>query len=459
MENNLKQSSFKGIIGVSQSDITPHSDCFMKNWGASSHNTASGIHQPLKLTCITFQTSKEQKPLILIAADLGWWKSMDNEWSLRGRLLKALDTEESNLMFCLSHTHAGPSICTGDVNKDEVYKIEEYLSFIVEKAVDAVKHAKSVAMPACLSWAYGKCGLAKNRDLKQSERYVVGFNPNGEADDTLLVGRITNLQEKTIATIVNYACHPTILAWQNRLISPDYIGTMRYIVEEKTLAPCLFLQGASGELAPAEQYVTDIEVVESAGREVGYAVLSALESLGSSQTRLAYSKTVESGAPLAVWERMPYISSDVLSVKMLKVKLPLKSLPPLEEIEFKWEECKDLPVKERLMRQLRVRKAVGNGDYASVPLWVWQLGDSFLIGHPNEAYSYFQKEIRQQLAPYKVAVINIVNGHIGYLPQQELYNENIYSVWQTPFAKGSLEIMTNKAVEAIENMSKFTLAQ
>mgnify|MGYP006172841585 CR=1 FL=1 len=35
----------------------------------------------------------------------------------------------------------------------------------------------------------------------------------------------------TLGTIVNYACHPTTLAWENRDISPDYIGAMREVID------------------------------------------------------------------------------------------------------------------------------------------------------------------------------------------------------------------------------------
>ena len=51
---------------------------------------------------------------------------------------------------------------------------------------------------------------------------------------------------KFSAVIVNYACHPTTLAWDNRAISPDWIGAMRENVEAAAGGICMFLQGASG---------------------------------------------------------------------------------------------------------------------------------------------------------------------------------------------------------------------
>ncbi len=449
-----KHPSFTGLIGVAQEDITPPIGIYSRNWGAAKHDVAEGIHQSLMLTCMTFQSSAGEKPLVLIAADLGWWKNSGDEWILRSKLLKALALEPSQVMFCLSHTHAGPSICRDDASSTGGQFIEQYLHLILESAIRATQQAGATAIPATLTWHYGKCALATNRDLAQpdKERFVVGFNPEQEADDTLLVGRVTDGQNRIFGTIVNYACHPTTLAWDNRLISPDYIGSMRETVELQTQAPCLFLQGASGDLAPAEQYVGDTGVAETYGRQLGYAVLATLEAMLPPQTQLSFSKVVESGAPLAIWERSAHESSSILSVQMVEVDLPLKPLPPLPDIEQQWRECKDRVLKERLWRKCGIRKAVGDGNHARICLWIWRLGDSFLIGQPNEAYSEFQLELRRQLAPYAVGVMNVVNGSIGYLPPQKLYDKDLYAVWQTPFASGSLELLTKKAIDVAKEM-------
>ena len=77
---------------------------------------------------------------------------------------------------------------------------------------------------------------------------------------------------------------------------------MREVVEEHTGgAPCLFLQGASGELGPAHQYVGDPAVADQHGRRLGFSALSALEGMLPPGQALRYDGVVESGAPLAVW--------------------------------------------------------------------------------------------------------------------------------------------------------------
>src|SRR5205085_7849062 len=47
----------------------------------------------------------------------------------------------------------------------------------------------------------------------------------------------------------NFAAHPTMLPWQERKFSADYPGAMAALVEKETGAPCLFLQGAAGDMS------------------------------------------------------------------------------------------------------------------------------------------------------------------------------------------------------------------
>lgn len=449
-----QNSSFEGLIGVAQSDITPPVNIYSRNWGAAEHDIAEGIHRPLILTCITFQSSKKNKPLVLIGADLGWWKNSSGELIFRNKILKFLNLEPSNLMFCLSHTHAGPSICQDDVSNAGGELIETYLDFLFNATVEATKRALSTASKSTLTWAYGKCNLASNRDLPQTEknRFVVGFNPTQKVDDTLLVGRVTNNENKIVATIINYACHPTTLAWQNRLISPDYIGSMRELVESGTQAPCLFLQGASGELAPAQQYTGDVKVADKHGRRLGYSVMAVLESMQAPKKEISFVKVVESGAPLALWEAITYHPQTNLSCKLIEVEYNLNELPPLEEIEQQHKACEDRVMKERLWRKRGIRLDLGDGNSVKVPLWVWKLGNSLLIGQPNESYSEFQIKVRDELSLVTVVVMNLVNGSIGYLPPASLYKKDIYSVWQSPFAAGSLEKLTETAINKAKDL-------
>src|SRR6185436_18967814 len=123
---------------------------------------------------------------------------------------------------------------------------------VAERAAQLVQECCARLTPAGIVYGQGRCSLAAHRDFFDEGRFVCGFNPGGPADDTVLVARVTDETGRLLATVVNYACHPTTLAWENSLISPDYIGAMREVVEKETGVPCVFLQGASGDIGPKE---------------------------------------------------------------------------------------------------------------------------------------------------------------------------------------------------------------
>jgi hypothetical protein len=438
-------TAFAGDIGVAREDITPPVGIYARNWGAAAHDAAEGVHRPLTLTALALSDSTGI-PLILISADLGWWTSREDEWGVRGALLGTLGLDPARVLISLSHTHAGPNLSRENRDKPGGALISPYLDTLRDVAIRATRAALDLRRPARLSWRYGRCDLATNRDLASSDgkRFLVGANPGEAADDALLVGRIEDAGNgKIVVVLVNYACHPTTLASENRLLSPDYVGAMREIIESAVGAPCLFLQGASGDLAPAEDKVGDPGVADRNGRRLGYAALAVLE--GWPEACLTLDAVVESGAPLAVFRIRPAGLSKELRASLHTIDLPLKPLPTVAEIEEAWKQCTDRVIRERLWRQRGVRRIVGDGVTSPIPLWAWRIGEALLIAQPNEAYSRFQLELRSRFQPRPVAVLNVTNGYGGYLPPRAHYSRDQYSVSVSPFAEGCLEMATAAA--------------
>jgi len=252
---------------------------------------------------------------------------------------------------------------------------------------------------------------------------------------------VTTLEGKTIATVVNYACHPTILAWKNTSISPDFIGKMREIVERDEHGLCLFLQGASGDLAPKHQYVDDFETVNQAGRCLGYAVLSLLYQMNNPGKGFFYEGAVESGAPLAVWvERVSNDFPKSIVAKVVTVDFPLKAdMPTSAELQDAIIRSEDDFSTERLRRLYLVRQAVGDLSTYSVDHLIWLIGDIVVVAIPNEIYSEAQVRVRALARSYPVLVITLANGGRGYLVPHKYYDKDIYAVNQSPFARGAME--------------------
>lgn len=451
--------AFVGTVGIARADITPPPGIYCRNWGAAAHDIARGVHRPLSLTAVALDDRSGGRPLVLIDADLGWWSGPAHERLFRQRLLAALDLPPERLLFALTHTHAAPPLTRPEPHWPGGDLLVPYQEAVWQAACDAGLRAIAAAEPARVEWQLGSCRLAANRDLPEPVaagggtvpgRVVCGYHPGGEADDTLLVGRITTAAGRPLATIVNYACHPTTLAWDNALVSPDYVGALRETIESATNgAPAVFLQGASGDLAPRHQYVGDPAVADAHGRQLAHAALATREAMAPPGTTLVFDRVVESGAPLAVWRherREPTSAMTTIAARRVTVDLPLKDWPTAAAIAADIAACRDRTLGERLRRRLRIRESIGDGTTFPLELWGWRVGEALVLGSMAEAYSRLQRRLRAEFPDRAVVWLNLVNGSIGYLPPAEHYDVDVYPVWQTPFDRGSLERVEEAAV-------------
>src|SRR5829696_5044781 len=279
----FRHSSFCGRIGIARADITPPIGIYARNWGAAKHDVARAIHRPLFLTAVTLSPSSDGQALVLVEADLGWWKSLQTCRNFLGRLHEALAVAPGNLIFALSHTHSAPPLMDADDSLSGSDLHKAWMTELFESTVRTVRDALQHQFEGTIDWHAGRCNLATNRDLPDPnplrKRIICGYNPDGDPDDALLVGRITDAAGQIRGTVVNYACHPTTLAWENAAISPDYVGAMRETMQHATNAPAVFLLGACGQLAPRYQYVGDPKVADRHGRELGFSALATLNGM------------------------------------------------------------------------------------------------------------------------------------------------------------------------------------
>ncbi|MFF1539998.1 hypothetical protein ACFVWL_07970 [Microbacterium sp. NPDC058269] len=435
-------------IGVARRDITPPVGIRAKNWGPADWERSEGAHRPFELTALAV-IAADDRPRVLLAVDGTWWRRVADEQSVRGTILDALGLDPDQLMLSLSHTHAGAVLCAADAHLPGGELIPGYLQALAAAGIAAGREALENAVPGLIEWTTGRCTLAADRELDVDGRALVGYNPAATADDTVTIGRLS-VDGAVRGTLVNYACHPTTLAWQSREVSPDYVGSMREVVESATGAPCLFVQGASGELAPREQYTGDVAVADRHGRSLGHAVLAALDALPVPGEELTLDGIVESGAPLAIWMGRAAGGGEDAAGSVTSVELPLRDLPTLDALAEEWKDIDPRSREERLGRARNLREGYIDGPTVSHPVWAWRLGDAVIVGHPGEAYSRLQTTLRARFPETPIVVMNLTNGPgFVYLPTRDAYDRGAYQAWQTPLAPGALDLLEEHAVEVV----------
>lgn len=452
---SLKHAEFHGRIGTARTTVTPPVGIYSRTWGSAKHDVAEGVHRPALASCLVFQTLAGDSELVFLTMDSCC--ADDGEVAaIRAAILKHFGLKPEQLMLHPSHSHSLPVLTRRTANRTGGDLLASYLDGLAPICIGLVEQARESLAEGIVSWAYGRCGLAFNRDAVDpaSGRDICGLNLTEKADDTLLLGRVTDASGRIRATIVNYACHPVSLGGGNRLLSPDYIGAMREVVERDTDgAMCVFMHGASGDLTPRRSYEAKAEVADQNGRELGYAALSILSGMFPPGQKLQYQGVEESGTPLGIWRLTP--RSDVstqLSGRFVATQFPLLPFPSREELEAQLAATTERFAVERLERSLARRAQVGDGPDSDFHFSVWRLGEAFLVSTPAESYSQFQIDLRRQFPDTTVAVLNLSDGTTTYLPKPESFGRDVYQARIAFYKPDALARVTGMACDAIQDM-------
>lgn len=435
-------------VGVARRDITPPFGIYGPVWGFSTHDGSSrGTHKPLSATALALWGSQDVTPAFLVAVDLattGDLTGLEDRW-LRSQIADALGIDEPQLMLASSHTHGAPWAYRSRAHLPGGDRIEAYLEQVLRAIVEACREASETGEDAILTFREGRCDLATNRNLRdpdRPDRFLTGYSPANDhlADDLVMVGRFARQDDgEILATIVNYACHPTTLGGDNRLVSPDYVGRMREVVEAHTGgAPNLFLQGASGDLGPAHQYVADPSVADRHGARLGHAALSALYGMDAPGHALRYVGPIESGAPLAYWEPRPYEVPGGQALRHVTEGLPAKAWPSVAELDADLERETDPRLRERLVRKRTIAHFTQGKPEVPTDVFAWRFGRVVFVAVSCEVDVAWQKRLRSAFPDHAIVAMTDVNySAIGYVVEESLCDENLYQAWQPPYAKGA----------------------
>lgn len=462
-------------FGLARVDITPPVGIYHPMWGAARHHRATGVHRPLTAEAMVFAPlDGAQPPVVRIQIDqVGM--TAEQQATLIAMISAATKLPASQVITTFSHSHSSGNFSPDRVHLPGGELIDEYVAALNQKLTTIASQALANQQEAVITYGRGRCSMAANRDYwdDESNFYACGYNPGMPADDTLLVARVTTSSGALLATIVNYACHPTTLAWENTLISPDYVGALREVVENATGAPCIFALGACGELGPRQSHQGKTEVADNNGRNVGYAALATLATMDPPAADFCYTGPVISGATLGAWAHQPLSDERLHQTQRFTggsyvVELPQKPLPDPVALEAEMEEwgtrqqeadqrgetvaARDYGARlERARRWLmRVRHLV---DRPTAPFHftVYRLGDAFWITTGGEPYSVIQTELRRRFPAHPIIFSPLAGDfHVAYLLPSDRYGKGLYQEEPSILAPGCLEILIEAVAERVQ---------
>jgi hypothetical protein len=257
-------------------DISPDikkQKIYMAGYGATGRRPAD-VHDPLHARILVL--SEGGKTVAIVGLDLLGFYRNDTEDL---RKLTGFTSADKYLFVAATHQHAGPDTLGlwGPLPGVSGVNIR-YHREIKDKISAALREALTRLEPVTLEGSVRKIdptGICK--DLR---------NPT-VIDPDLGVARFVGRGGKTVATVVNYSCHPEVLGKTNLLITADFPGPLCEGVEEALGGTCVFLSGSIGGLLSPDSKRDDFFETHRIG--------SALAALAVGQARSPVVKEVKPG--------------------------------------------------------------------------------------------------------------------------------------------------------------------
>ena len=409
------------LAGVARRVISPPKGIYQIGYGDRVKGN-QGIHDDLTATALLLDDGATC--LALVACDL----LCLNEFIV-DRIRKGVVTHGIEPVICCSHTHAGP-IAYAD--KRSRRSRRAYIDGLVESIVAAILLAWQQRAPASLTLSESQADIAVNRRQRTPDgKIIIGENTEGPVDRSLKVLSVYSQDNQRMATLVNFACHGTVLGPDNLLISADWIGAMRARVEDELGGLVLFLQGATADLNPKMGW-SDENVwglLASQGHEVAQAVIAA------EQSDSARAPKPVRGDPIVLQRREILLPFEARVISEKPPKDYRRSLPAMAGLpSFIW------PLTDLLLNQRypwRSRLQPGQGDYSgfwSTPLRIStaRIGELALVTYGCETFTEIGMQVKEASPAPATLFASVSDGCIGYLPTAEAHNQGGYEVDTAP---------------------------
>lgn len=361
------------------------------------------VRDPLHVRAVVFENPDGSRAC-LVSVDA---TSMRDDTPLRGIAAKAVCCESERVWTSVTHTFSSPHVRTpehlaSDEERSRNVLLAERLATAVELACAS---AVSDMVPVRLEVACGRCSVNVNRDVETDEGWWLGVNPDGFSDRSVRALRASARDDdRTIAVLYTVDVQPSVVQGLRDVeghtyVSADFVGEASRILEERLGGVAVFLVGAAGDQTP---------------RAKGSGALPELGLILASETEAAL------------------MNSNALPVHVLCLSSVMVSCTAQRRADF------------HSLAPTRSYDFVPEGTQDTL-LSVARLGTLTVVGVQPEVDSALGAHLRSA-GRGRLEVLTMVNGAQKYLPCSEAYDRITYEAMNSPFARGSDEVLAAAAL-------------
>ena len=381
-------------LGYAETDITPKMPMQLVGFNRKD-NTSRGVLKPLYAQVAVWE-SKDRCCLITIDS-IGFKRELADE--LRSKVRSILKVSSDKVMLCFSHCHSAPNIDDS----------EEYFKMVCENIVIAVQRAEADMHLVLVGWDNAEVTIGVNRREN-----------NTKLDQRAGILKVCGLdKEERKLLLVRVTAHCNVLKRDNYLISPDYFGNIRELLQEKFGCPVMVVQGSAGNIAP--KYFCSEETPIDARGEQYIRSDTALEDMAAA----VYEKLSQRIALIEVADKSVI---DMYSREM-SLYADVPSLAVAENIAEEAKRYCGIDGTAWLEEIERLRNAGVYRQEETVEVQYFAIGRWCICGVPYELMVEFALEAMEQLKNQFFYVNGYTNGCLSYFPTEDEYDRGGYEVY------------------------------
>ena len=399
-------------VGISVVDITPPAGSIMAGYAART-NFALGKNDPLTVRAIVVGKTA------LVTADV-----IGIDATMSKRVRRQCNLPDQAITIAATHTHSGPPSMPGRLFSPIDIK---FITKLEKALINAINTANSSKIPVKMFGGVGEePGIAKNR------RYE-----GGPVDEGIPILRFEDMNGKTIALMVSYACHPVVLGPDNLLWSADYIHYCRKELEGFFPgAIAIFATGCAGDV------------------NTGHSAKSSLSKSPQPQRTFAAAQQVGLRIANSVYSAEMHLLETTYGSAETFTKLEFSVLESSSSLELsrRWGQKAKIDPENEAILNIWSNWAENIMDTNMYPINLrstalyW--GGAMIISLPGEIFAETALRMRQKISSVgPLFLLSYADDNPGYIPPQSEYNKGGYEVEEAhrfyglgaTFAPGSAE--------------------
>ena len=396
-------------VGMSRVDITPRPGMPMAGY-LDRVDRARGALDPLYARVLYLDDGSTEA--LVVVLDL---IHVDDELyaMIRDALSRGLGID--NIVVAATHTHSGPEVSTGiwstkRLSLEETEMVEAYRRELTRLVLCAAMRAVEESSRSVVEVRRCFLDCCSNR-----------IDSSKPSDPEALILTFVDPSSGALkGTLLNYACHPTVLDSSNNLYSGDLFGYVSRELERLLGSTTAITNGAAGNVST--RFSRQFQGVDELIRLGERALSEIVDALCAPALSMV---------------------SDGLEFARRRIAISVKELPPIEELEKKREDAyRELERLKTLGAPPPILKIFASRAYAydilarrareglprtlEIEISVLRLGNVIAVTFPGELFVEYQIGVKRvaEASKYFAMVLGYSNGYIGYVPYPGYENES-----------------------------------